>query len=525
MRILIVDDEAFFRVSFQSYIDWNAFGCEVVGLAKDGVEAIEAVQRLQPDLIFLDIQMPKMDGLQVLKKLKEMGSRAHVIMLSGFNQFEYVREAMRYGAVDYIHKVEMGPDSLAQIIRTQQEQGCVSTHTIASSNSNRDRDVQSCLQSMIHNLYFMSQSLDFKREHKYLRIGERNLFVISLTISNFSVVINRYAQKESLLYSGIDNLLKEMLRSESELEYLFYDKRIVCIIKSFQNRMSNQAMCKELDYLALKCINGLFRFLNLRVAVGISGCHNGYENLSKAADEALSASILEFTLQKNRGFHFEELKNYRIKEYLTVEDASAKLTQEIERGNKKKCAEIIKSLFSHDLSDVVFSSTAVKFAAKNIVYTLTKQNQKSIEFAREIDLSESIQGVLKVLFALIDYLIQTAAFDEKELYSKFVNQAIVYIQQHYSNSDISLQMIADNVSVNPSYLSRVFKKETNLNVTDYINRMRIQEAIVLLQKNEEAIYLIACKVGYNNVEYFNRMFKKYTEKSPSEYRGKYLQTQ
>lgn len=121
-RILLVDDEPIFRMGLRSVISWEELGCQIVGEAKNGEEALIQIEEKKPDIVFLDIKMPKMDGIRVLEKRKRYEKNPKFIVLSCFNEYEYVREAMKLGAFDYLFKPLMEGKDIAAVIKEIQAQ-------------------------------------------------------------------------------------------------------------------------------------------------------------------------------------------------------------------------------------------------------------------------------------------------------------------------------------------------------------------------------------------------------------------
>lgn len=509
-RVLLVDDEAFFAASFQSYIDWAALGCRVVGVAADGIQALEAVEAFAPDLIFLDIMMPRMDGLETLQHLKEAGNPAQVVMLTGFNQFDYAIRAMRLGADDYVYKADMGPDTLAEMVRRLQQKMQASRAPAPPEATARPPAAAELLRRLIN-----SQEDGGGQGAPALQIQPVNLYIITLTLADFHQVARRYGDKRHLLYDGIGSLLQELTRTRTELETLFYDKQTFCIVKSFSRGSSKHAMHQELDYLAGKCLAEMRRFYNLQLFCGISGGHNGLDQLSRAFDEAFSAGMLEYSLEQNRGHHYGDMQQLKVLEYLPVEACTAALKQALADKDEAACFKALEEGFLLADRSAAVTSMAARMAAHNILHALEPDTAQQRRFEEEIERAAMRSALVETLREWLRGLLQLGGAGAG---SGIVPSALQLVHRQYADPALSLETVAKQVGANPSYLSRVFKRETGMNLTDHINRVRVHAAEQRLQTTGDMIYQIAEAVGYRSVEYFNRSFKKYTRKSPGDYR-------
>lgn len=511
-RILLVDDEAFFISSLQMYIDWAALDCEVVGIASDGVTALDMAETLRPDLIFLDIQMPRMNGIEVLRRLQASENPARVVMLTGFNQFEYAIQAMRLGAVDYLYKAEMVTEDFSETIR-QQQQKITGAPAAGSSVVVARETAAELIRQSIHGLEIS------KDQAAALKILPHHLFLLTFTIADQQAARRRYGEKMHLLYRGISKILGELEATEKELEVLFYDKHTFCVLKSFSQESSVRVMHRELEYLSRKCIAQLYRFLNLRLYVGISGRHEGFEALSKAFEEAYSAGLLEFSMETNAGHHYETGRMLEILEYLPVEGEKKAFKQALVTRNTEACLRILRNILRCDEKAVAITPSAAKDAMRGMVHPLLEDAALRRHNIRRIEEAASRSGLLRALSEMLEPLMEYCQLKNTSGCSPVVKQAMLHIFQHYTDADLSLERIAAVVGTNPSYLSRTFKQETQIGLTQYINRRRMQAAVELLHQSEDRmIYQIAEEVGYKSVEHFNRVFKQTVGKSPKDYR-------
>ena len=203
MKVLIVDDEAFVRVSFKSYIDWNRYGFELIGEAEDGEIALEMIQNLKPDIVFLDINIPKLDGIQVLKDMKKMNLTAKVIILSGYNEFEYVKEAMKAGALDYIHKPGMNMETLLSTLTNARliiDSERISLNEYKNLKTNLEQNKANIksyfFKDIIEGTINSSWEIEQKMELLNIKLENANIVCFIISIDNYLKVQERYKKEE-----------------------------------------------------------------------------------------------------------------------------------------------------------------------------------------------------------------------------------------------------------------------------------------------------------------------------------------
>lgn len=417
-KILIVDDEPLVRICLKTYLDWEKLGFVIVGEAADGVTALQMISDLHPDVVLLDIKMPKMGGVEVLEKLKNSLSEIKVIMLSSFNDFQTVREAFKRNAFDYIHKPTMTEESLREtfhlVAKAIEKQG-------KTSGRGEDVDRNMELQRQ-HVLKELMTADDIEEREVRLLFGEYRFFfrsesitVMHFQLRDYPVIKNRYVGNTSQrLMMVVSNLIRETLRTEREWEFLVAEENHYVLVLGLEQHSEGEIRIRA---VADRIRKNVAQFLNADVVMGC-GDLCPPPQIRKCYQEGLMAL------------------NYNL-----LSPGSA-------------------MLFYSQMQD---------------------------------------------------------AWPEDMKAEGHVARAVQYISQHYAEP-LSLETVAQVVGLNKSYLSRIFKIRTGETLVNYINQVRIRKAAELLKKTERKSYEIAEMVGYNNVEYFNQVFKKIMGVSPREYR-------
>lgn len=414
-KLLIVDDEPLVRICLKSYLDWETLGFTIVGEAADGMTALQMIGDLRPDLVLLDIKMPKMDGLEVLDKLQTGFPEIMVIMLSSFNDFLTVREAFKRNAFDYIHKPTMTEESLREMI-------CLASGAIkrqdGKKNDTRERNAtlrQQVLRELLASDELTENDIRFMFAEYGVLLKSKGAAVLHFQLKNYDLIKSRYTgDTTQRLNMVVFNLIQETMRSIREWEYLLWEENHHVLILGIE---SNEKGENEIRHLGDRIKENMSQFLNADVLMGCSGIYTPMKLRTCFQEGQMALNYNLLTRNSNRLF-------YKEMRAVGIEDLEAE---------------------GH------------------------------------------------------------------------VTRALQYINRHYTEQ-LSLDTVAQVVGLNKSYLSRIFKAKTGENMSNYINQCRIHRAAELLRKTDSKAYEIAYMVGYNNVEYFNQVFKRIMGVSPREYR-------
>ncbi|KKO53922.1 response regulator [Paenibacillus sp. DMB20] len=293
MKIMIVDDESFIRMNFKTFVDWKSHGYYLVGEAANGKEALEKMDELRPDVVFLDIRMPLMDGLEVLRQLRHDNHPCKVIILSSHNEFEYAREALRLGACDYIHKPNLTQSAVFEALERVREQlshvpgGNQLVPLQQSLEKNRNDLKTLFLRDLVIGVIRHEWEIEQKTKLFDLKIRQPNVCCIVMFIDQYEKVKERYNNgMEHLLGFSIMNILHEVLQRYSELELFQMSPKELVFIKTYSSIRSMNEILEERWGLVRKIEKTLKQFLNIQVSFLISGLHARLLDIPRAYHEA-----------------------------------------------------------------------------------------------------------------------------------------------------------------------------------------------------------------------------------------------
>ena len=524
MKILIADDEMLVRAGLKSSINWERENIVIVGEADNGEKTINMVAELKPDLLLLDINMPIMNGIEVLKELKRRKDECKVIVLSCHDEFEYVKEAMRYGAVDYILKHKIEPESIINILKEVKEtikaERNKNDSEIANTKSERELiyERNKFLCKLLKGYQFQDYELTSLADTMGLKLTSRNIICILFEVDKYKEVLNRYnSYEKELLQVSIENISKELLSNVKESEFVIKEDNLYAILLSNIEGASEQNIYQNSITLIKRFQNTFKKYLNIEITFAISEMYNGLNNTGKVFDKTLAALSQKFLFPDNYYFFVRDIdfkKPFYVNSFLSVEEI-------LGENISYECAvDYLISKFEQLKTNQYVDIKSLKTVLSGILYSLTNKYLEDESLVVNEELWESIKDVNNYLNSLkekTDLLPDSSI----ELNNYLVREAVTYINKNYEK-DISLKLLSDYLKVSESYISRLFNKEMNMTVSNYINIKRVEKAKELLRTTTLKNYEIAEKVGYKNHMHYNIVFKKLANCTPSEYRNKLL---
>lgn len=467
MNVLIAEDELIERKSMKKFIEENFSKIKVVGEAVNGREAIEKTQTLQPDVILMDVKMPGIDGIEAVRQINEQYPSVKFIMVSAYDSFDYAKEAMSYGIKDYILKPGKKEEIIRALLRLKKELLEDEEREIEQQQS-RSWKEEKWLKKL------MQQSAG--KETDALR---KELFP-AMKSCYFLV----FMQETSYLLETIRNALQQNLTHPFVL--LDEDSYTAAAI-IIQKEMGDPDILKTAQLLHYTLGEGTY--------IGAGNVYTTQEKMVQSFSEAYAACFhLKTNQQRAYGFLAE-----------TYQDRGAilsKIYTSIEKGNGAEAAAYFKEKQSL-LSD----------KDKEQLYV---QLQHLLE---EHNVSASFPS-MSALNTVDDWYHYLHMFGNQlhESYqaNQSLNQIKNYLRNHF-NEPLTLEEAAFRIQLSPNYFSNLFKQTFQMNFTEYVTKLRMEEAKTLIKENEHTLKEVSYLVGYKDPNYFSRVFKKYFQQSPKQF--------
>lgn len=502
MKILIVEDEIKTLYGIEKLITQLQGDFEVVGKARNGIEGVSLALEERPDLIMTDIRMPEMNGLEMIKTLKEQKFSCKYLILSGYADFQYAKEAMSLGSVDYLLKPitrESLDESLKKIEKLiRSEKSSISITSFSTQELFARVFLAPELNVEQVKREFESRFKEHAALHLLLVKGE-NRFVDSTREMIVSKFQNLESEREPLICweHGSDSIY--MLFQQEKEESI---KRIV------KQRIT------ELRQLSMNNIVFCFK----------SFC--GIENLDAAGRTVRDYS--GWNLSLNVPYMIDEslIKQIYIKKFVYPSDIEQEIIHKINAGNLDMVEKDIQDFVAYLKKDT-YSYLEIREAlvclTVSILYAIRRSSYGVYENISHLNLMDWIHKLLFVEHytqIIINVLRQYKHYLEgfRRDVHPLIKKALMVIDREFKE-ELSVDDMANRLHVTPEYLSSLFIRELGIKFTTYCTQKKIEHAKNLLTETNIKIYEVAEESGYTDVKYFCKVFKKYTGMSPGEYRN------
>lgn len=498
MKIMIVDDEPFILNGIENIIINEYLGCTEIVKASDGIDAIEKLKKFSPDLIITDICMPEMSGFELIQKVLEGRICNRFIILSGYADFEYARQAVQCKALDYILK----PIDKAQLVQRLND-------ITKSIEHEKERLINQELSKIKEMMFYDVPYEDC--------IIDKNIISLIFPLKFFMVIVIQINDAYEMLETNIfDNKLKQILKKH----YIFpiNHKKQIIILANFEQVICEEELYKELSYLK----TGSNVYIK---GISISKITDKLDTINSLYNEALrhlhffNYSLRKSTYEENDIKKVFSITGYqdiaRLLELSSREDVIEMLNGYIEKLNliNREGNIPFNKIYSVVVSDINVYLKKSGLLSDTVFEVNMQLYNEITSITDDLQLKDQLQ---KIIFEIWDYLRKKSS---RNRYSESVLRMLDYINKNYMR-DISLDDVAEIVSLHPNYASSLFKKEVGTAFINYLNSYRIIKAKTFIKKNSElSLEKIGEMVGYDNSCRFTKVFKKYCNITPGEYRS------
>lgn len=538
MKVLVVDDEMVVRVGIKSIIDWEKIGFELVGEASNGVAAFQLIEQTRPDIVIIDIKMPEMDGLELIRRVKEAGYPIKFIVLSSYNEFDLVKQAMKLGASDYLLKMKMTSDSLQEVLY-QAKQQITSEQTHTSGNilhSDISKNLIFLRQNLLRDFLFHENQGNMFYELKNalnIKLDPNCLCCMGIRLTRTG--ISGKTRPSGIIRSSMINIIEEIINDRFRGHCVDLHDGELCVFLSPLNEDSG-IQRSTLDELGQVLCEMLKKYLNVDISIGIGIAVTSIDQIRYSYDCAKTALFLSEIDGNNRPVNFVDFEGFPcISDFIASIDNSHIVNS--------LCDTLLRISANFEMSEMLNMVTALSesapkgsqpgmedfpfvvqvyisilryFRSCNIdISNVLTTSSRTTEQIRQINSCKKVKDWLE---CMMDDLSRYFDVSKDGAYPHSIKVAIQYIKKNYYR-DIPIKEIADFVNLSPSYLGNIFRQYVGTSLVNYIARIRIKNAKELLSNSNYKVYEVSQMVGYTNSYYFNRIFKKLTGMTPLEYKN------
>lgn len=522
MRIMIVEDEELLREGLIKMIGRMSLNGSVVASAANGEEALEQLSHIGVDLIITDIRMPRKDGLELLEEVERLNSEIRSIVLSGYDDFEYAKRALKLNCKDYMLKPVMFQDLYELLSKIEAEFAANQAKIIEEMklkgilNQNqyliRHEFLRSFVQAQLGKLQQVDALLADAAKIG-IRLDKGSYTILAIQIEEKLEMKSKYGKHDWMLIKyALHNIVEEL----TGYAPCYFDEEeiLIVLIDGNTDEEEQQSVCNQIAKTSRE-------LLKIAVSIGISGKHDIHQ-LSAAHGQA--TRVLKYRLISDSPIitRYSQLSCYTndsIKSYMN------QLSQLFELDHADDVIDRLKawyeSLKSAALSLDAFAGMEkeVRVVFHSLYRHFVKElGDREYDLGAEIGMIESADSFYARMNPIISVLKDISSASKKGKIENCTSEQVMkYIRAHY-NENISLTSISDYIYMNPAYLSVMFKKKTGKSIIEYLTEVRMGAAKKQLVNTELKTYQIAELVGYNDPAYFSTLFKKYCGVSPHEYR-------
>lgn len=523
-QTLLVDDDFLVRTYLRTLKAWGETGYELMGDVRDGEEALKVMDENPADVVITDISMPLMDGIELIRRIRETNQSVYIIVLSCHDDFEYVKEAMRLGANEYILKNSLDENTLHDLLVKSARQ--IEKQIEKGSSEERTKKLIRMGSHTLKYHYFngiLSGTLTGeerrqKREEAGIAGTYINSAVISLFIENWNEQSQIWSQLEAEQYSAafrhrLRERLDDLLQAESgSVEIIYLGAGIFCCFLDLSSMHRSSVMHQRLTDVAASCLQFCggepysFGVCVSNTCIGEDGIKQAYQQTREVMKLAFydNSGILYFDSQTETKMVIPMVADQLLERMETIRNG--RLSQELDSSLKKVLEE-----FKHQHTD------------SRQVLSWLRQLDKNAGIERETEFYAGIHTIGQLEEIAASY--SRDLFTETKMVippgvSNTVKRSLEFIHGHYKTT-ISLQDTADAAGVNAAYLSYLFKKEMGIGFSNYLQECRMDCAKKLLETTNYKVKEVAAEAGFQDYHYFSKSFKKMVGCSPAEYRGQH----
>lgn len=529
-RIIIADDEDNVREGIRDSLKWDELGFEFVGDFVNGRDLLQSFEQLQPDVVLTDINMPLVDGLEVTRYLFEHYPQTKIIILTGYDEFEYAQQALKLKVHDYILKPNTS-DELSQILSKVKADLDDENRKVEDLSKLKQqlRESLPLVRERFLNQLVTGELRESKLEDKFAYLDIHltgNYYVVAvIDVDDHGELQRFYPESESeLLYFAVCNISGEIIaRKKNGIVFQNNNEKTIVIL--FGESM--ETLYEEAVQILEEINRSVREYLRFTVSIGVGDVYGSLNKIHHSYKRASSALDYRFFLGKNRIIHIGDIEGGLGESIPHDKHWERKLATTLKSGTQQEIASIVERIIAN-LKESYLPMDRCYIHIQQIIVSILDVLEELEIHETQITFGSSpltdIYG-LKTLDEVEDWLknycLRTTGIILETRNNACKMQALKaeeYIKQNYADTNMSMDIVCKYLALSVSYFSLIFKNHTGETFISYLTRIRVEKAKELLKCTELKTYEIADRIGYADPHYFNLIFKKATGMTPTVYR-------
>lgn len=530
-KLLIADDEQIVIDSLTFIVNKSFSGVFQIESARSGREAIEKAERFVPDIVFMDINMPGINGIEAIRELRVKLRDCVFIILTAFDQFDFAKDALKLGVSEYLLK----PVNREKIITTLQK----SIDDIEKELSKRKKelDMKEKMENIlpiletgfIYSMLFLDDNLkELENYRNIFEIEENGGYILTIEFAQSNDcghMVNRIGLsiKSQSFYPYLRDIMKGRCKCFMGPAIL---NRIIVYIPA-QTEVEEYSRRLEAVSIAEYVYNQISQKVDADFYVGIGRCYDGFDNIYMSYEESLRA--IRF-LSGTGILHISDIPTEKelpaekypmAKEKLLLEKAAL--------GDRNECTQAFSHIFEWLTIEYYGSVYKIKAKLIEIMILISRlaydynisANPGSIDLITELQKLDTLTELKHWCLEKIDFITNAISETREKKTNSLIVKAVEYIRENYRR-ELTLEEVSREVNISPHYFSKLFKDEMGENFIDYLTNLRIGKAKDIMKSSLMSVKEICYEIGYGDPNYFSRIFKKAVGVTPTEYRDSIL---
>lgn len=531
LKVFLVEDEFVVREGIKNNIDWKAHGYEFCGEASDGELAFPMIQKLRPDIVITDIRMPFMDGLVLSRLIKKELPQIEIIILTGYEEFEYAKEAIKIGIARYLLKPINGEELLKEVdaiavkINEKREEGEIKEKYKRDMEENYLQERKALFQ------YLVTGS---KSVAELLEMADR------LNIDLSSLWYNIILLKTRAVDQSHDEYSDSLIEIERQLKILDEETRLLSFDRNLEGkallfRADSKETLEKLQEDYLCRFKGILEnYGQIRFFGGIGVPVNRLRELPASFESASRAFAHRYLVDESLILDSANLeqRSYLEKDEFNLSDVNpkqidrGKIREFLKVGDREETIYFVEEFFK-DIGSSMFKSNMFRqYIIMDVYFCIVdfledlKFNKEDLEvFDVDASVMQSEENAMKYIVDALDKALEMREKMAVNRYGHVVDEVMRYIEENYADDELSLNLIASHVNFSPNHLSMIFSQQTGQTFIKYLTEYRMKKAKELLRCTGKRSSVISAEVGYKDSHYFSYLFKKTQGMTPTQYRG------
>ncbi|MDF2614652.1 MAG: two component transcriptional regulator, AraC family [Clostridia bacterium] len=532
MKVLIIDDEYYFREALKVSFPWEGCNLTICGEAKNGIEGLERVRELNPDIVLADINMPLMDGLEFVQKVKEINNSIKIIIISGYNEFEYAKQALTLGVHNYILKPVSNEElysalqDVIKLIYKERKIKVEMNELKRKVSKNLPVLKAQFLNELIKGNDFLSNEIILNKINNLginLLLGGYIVAVLEIDSEDYS----DWSYNEKHLWSyGVINIVEELLGNDFVYEICMDSGDRICVLLSFETLENFSA--EKLNAILENILDAVKIYLRFTVTIGVGNYCSVLKDITVSYNEALYALRNKLVLGKNLIIYHQSVSEIGFIGHFFQAEHRIQLLANMRLGSLEDVKKIIEDVFKEVKEKNTEPEVLLVIAVEMVTPCLEFVAENNMKFDlvshtyfknlfENIKAKKTIEDIKKYIIEIYSTIIEYVNQNKSAKSSKTVEIVVNYIAENYSNCELTIDLISKAVYMNYTYLCFLFKKHMDMTLNEYITKYRMNKAIEMMEQGDVCVTDVAYAIGFSNVNYFGKCFKKEFGMTPSKY--------